>query len=77
MQREWIDPTPLGLSDALLALVGGQRIVAEALARRGFTDVEAAQAFLDPDAYQPASPYELPGMARAVERLRMALERRE
>ncbi|HUW08911.1 MAG TPA: single-stranded-DNA-specific exonuclease RecJ, partial [Anaerolineae bacterium] len=48
-------------------------LVAQTLARRGFSDVAAARAFLDPDHYHPSPPYELPNMAAAVERLMAAI----
>lgn len=70
---EWIEPSPVEVSAELLALVDGQRLVAEIMARRGMGDVQAAHAFLDPELYQPASAYDLPNMARAVERVLLAV----
>jgi single-stranded-DNA-specific exonuclease len=52
-------------------------MVAETLARRGFADVEAARGFLDPDHYRPASPFELPNLVAAAERLERAIRGRE
>jgi single-stranded-DNA-specific exonuclease len=49
-----------------IAAIGGHYVVAEILWRRGLTDAEAARAFLDPDAYTPVPPEQLPGMAEAV-----------
>ena len=74
---EWIDPAPVSLPPALGEAVGGHALVAETLVRRGITDAAAAKAFLDPRAYQPASPFELPNLSAAVERLRAALRTRE
>lgn len=74
---DWLDPTPIHVPEELRAAVGGHPLVAELLARRGITDPRAAQAFLDPQAYTPASPYELPGMAAAAARLESALRDRE
>jgi len=51
--------------------------VAETLARRGIVAAAAARAFLDPAAYDLASPFDLPDMDRAVERLRRAIDRGE
>ncbi|MFN2196491.1 MAG: single-stranded-DNA-specific exonuclease RecJ [Anaerolineales bacterium] len=48
-------------------------MVARLLAQRGLTDPQAARAFLDPSVYQPTSPYELPNLEHAVDRLRQAL----
>ncbi len=67
---EWIDPPAINVPKALRAAVGGPPLVAQTLALRGFTDVAAAKAFLDPDHYQPAPPSDLPNLDRAVERLR-------
>ncbi|MBN1284893.1 MAG: single-stranded-DNA-specific exonuclease RecJ [Anaerolineae bacterium] len=67
--RNWIDPGLVEVPDDLRAFVGGHPLVAETLARRGVREVAAARAFLDPRYYAPASPYDLPDMARAVERL--------
>ncbi len=67
---EWVDPPAINVPKALRAAVGGHPLVAQTLARRGFTDVAAAKAFLDPDHYQPAPPSDLPNLDRAVERLR-------
>ncbi|HEY3340581.1 MAG TPA: single-stranded-DNA-specific exonuclease RecJ, partial [Anaerolineae bacterium] len=57
--------------------IGGHPIVASILWQRGYQTVEAARAFLDPDLYTPASPYALPGMPEAVERISAAIERGE
>lgn len=45
--------------------------------RRGITNLESARAFLDPDSYSPSSPYDLPQMDVAVERIRHAIEAKE
>ncbi len=71
--RPWLTPPPVTVPAALAAAVGGHPLVAEMLARRGFTDPAAALAFLDPARYTPAAASELPGMARAVTRLGRAL----
>jgi single-stranded-DNA-specific exonuclease len=69
----WLEPNPVLLPSELSAFVGGHPIVAETLARRGITTPDAARAFLDPDSYTPASPFDLPGMDAAVERISRAL----
>ncbi len=51
-------------------------LIAEVLVRRGYGDPQAARAFLDPAAYAPTDPFELPGMARAVQVLRDAIAQR-
>jgi single-stranded-DNA-specific exonuclease len=62
------------LFGAIPELDGWETLVAELLVRRGITDPLAARAFLDPNAYRPASPFELPGLDRTVERLAKAVK---
>ena len=71
--RPWLEPQPVTVPAALAAAVGGHPLVAETLARRGFTDPAAARAFLDPGRYTPAPASALPDMARAVTRLGRAI----
>jgi single-stranded-DNA-specific exonuclease len=71
--RRWIEPEPVIVPEELRHAVGGHPIVAETLVRRGITDAKTALAFLNPDLYQPASPYDFPNMGRAVERLWQAI----
>lgn len=69
----WQNPQTVSVSDELKNFVGGHALVAERLARAGITDVSSARAFLDPDAYAPTSPFELPDAEIAVERLHRAI----
>ncbi len=73
----WLDPEPVLVPDSLSSAVGGHPIVARILAQRGMGDLRSARAFLDPSQYTPASPFDLPGMDRAVERIHQALDRDE
>ena len=57
--------------------LGLHPLVAEVLWRRGHHTLESARAFLDPADYTPASPFELPDMAVAVERLHRAIGAQE
>jgi len=75
--REWLEPQPIAVPEELQSAVGGHPLVAQTLARRGLTGVDAARAFLDPAYYRPAPPSDLPNMARAVERLEQAIRRGE
>ncbi len=75
--KRWLDPPPITVPDALRGAVGGHPLIAETLARRGIVTAAAARGFLDPAAYTPASPFDLPDMDRAVERLRYAIRQRE
>jgi single-stranded-DNA-specific exonuclease len=72
----WLYPEPIEPSDALLR-VAGHPLVAQILARRGLNAPAAARAYLDPDAYEPARPDELPDLAPAAARLRDAIRRDE
>ena len=73
----WLDPQPIDVPAALRDAVGGHPLVIETLARRGICSPDAAHAFLDPDAYVPASPSDLPDLDRAVTRLQQAIQRGE
>ncbi len=74
---DWIDPTPIFVSNALRDAVGGHPLVAEMLVRRGITTPSAARAFLNPSYYTPSSPQDLPDLDLAVDRIWHALERGE
>jgi single-stranded-DNA-specific exonuclease len=73
----WIEPSPIDVSPALYDAVGGHPLVAETLARRGILTPAQVRAFLDPDAYQPAPPSDLPDLEKACDRLALAVRRRE
>lgn len=73
----WQLVQPVFVPDELRNFVGGHAIVAERIAHIGITDVDAANAFLDPNAYAVTSPFELPDMDRAVERLQRAIQLNE
>ena len=75
--KTWIEPTPVTVRDDFALAIGGHPIVAEALIRRGITSLTAARAFLNPDYYRPADAFDLPDMARAVERLYTAIHQHE
>lgn len=70
----WHNPQSVLVPDELRNFVGGHPIVAERLVRLGLTSVSAAKAFLDPHAYGPTSPFELPDAAIAVERIERAIK---
>lgn len=75
--KTWIEPAPVFVPENLRQFTGGHTLIAETLTRRGVTTVAAAQAFLDPAYYRPASPYDLPEMDRAIERVRRAIQQGE
>lgn len=72
--RSWVEPLPVTVPPGLGAAVGGHRLVAEALVRRGIVNAAEARAVLDPKQYTPSPPSALPGMARAVARISRALK---
>jgi single-stranded-DNA-specific exonuclease len=75
--KNWVEPAQVTIPAALQAQVGGHPLVARTLVRRGIDDPEAARAFLDPDAYRPASADEMPGVVQAADRLEQAIRRGE
>jgi single-stranded-DNA-specific exonuclease len=75
--KEWIEPKDVRVPQGLQTAIGGHPLVAKTLARRGFTELEAARAFLDPDCYRPAPPTDLPDMAEAADRLEKAIRQGE
>ena len=74
---EWLEPIPTPVPEEILDAAGGNPLVAKALYQRGFTEVARIQAYLDPDRYQPASPYDFPDLEIAVRRLQAALQKGE
>ncbi len=75
--KEWVEPQDIEIPQDLQTAIGGHPLVAKTLARRGFTELEAARAFLDPDCYRPAPPSDLPNMAEAADRLEKAIRQKE
>ena len=74
---EWIHPSHVNVPPALRGAVGGHPLVAELLARRGIKAPEEACAFLDSEAYSPASPYELPDLEEGKKHVQEAIRRGE
>jgi single-stranded-DNA-specific exonuclease len=75
--KTWVEPQDVTIPEALQAAVGGHPLVAQTLARRGFTDPRAAQGFLDPGQYLPTPPTELPGLGEAADRLVRAIRQKK
>lgn len=73
----WIEPKPITVPEEFRRAIGGHPLVAETLWRRGCRTLEAAQAFLDPDAYRPTSADELPDATVAYELITKAINNRE
>jgi single-stranded-DNA-specific exonuclease len=70
---EWIDPPSPVAPPELREAVGGHPLVAELLARRGIRSPEVARAFIDPSAYDPAPPHDLPDLGRGAAIARRAV----
>ena len=70
----WIEPPAL---QAPILMPELHPLVAETLLRRGIRTPEAARAFLDPRAYSPAPAADLPGLISAVDRLEIAIRKRQ
>lgn len=75
--KQWINAGQVDLPPEVLHAAGDDPLLAGILYRRGFTEPNAIRGFLDPDAYHPSSPYALPGMDRAVERILLAIQAQE
>ena len=75
--KTWLDPEQVDIPAELQDGIGGYPLAAEVLLRRGFSDRAAIRAFLDPDLYTPASPFDLTGMQTAVDRLAAAIQNGE
>ena len=63
--------------EQLQQAIGGHPLVAQTLWRRGVKTKEQARAFLDAQAYQPSSPFDLPDMEKTVARLERAIREGE
>jgi single-stranded-DNA-specific exonuclease len=72
--KKWIEPAEDRTPQDLRAFVGGHALVAKILYERGLTSIEAAQAFLDPAAFQPTPPLDWPGMEGAARRIEQAIQ---
>jgi single-stranded-DNA-specific exonuclease len=70
----WTEPSPLPSSANFPDM---HPLVAGRLFRHGITTPEAAQAFLEPQAYSPTPAALLPGLNAVVDRLEMAIRKRE
>ncbi len=75
MIKNWSLPTPpANLPEWALSLTNDNPIIAQMMLQRGIHDRDQAEQFINPDAYTPASPYDLPDMDLAVRRVQRAIE---
>ncbi len=73
---QWQLPPEPNIPPELLAFTGDP-LLAQLLTQRGLITVAQAQAFLDPQQYQPAPASDLPDIDQAVERLNQAIAKQE
>lgn len=73
-QNEWIVSDQPPVPEEFQTAIGGHPLVAQILYQRGYQDIAAARAFLDPNAYQPTPAEELPDLKKACDLLVNALD---
>ena len=77
-EKRWhILPCDCDAADRLARQLGLMRITAQVLMHHGVADADAARAFLNPSLNGLHDPFLLPGLDRAAERVRLAVERKE
>jgi single-stranded-DNA-specific exonuclease len=74
--KQWNMPAAIEINDALAATVGGSKLLAAILLRRGF-ELDGIESFLDPNRYVPTHPDQLESMPDAVSRIFKAVEAQE
>ncbi len=74
ISQSWSLVPQIEPSAELIAAVGGHPLIARLLAQRGLDTPELADAFLNPDAYTPAEPTRLYGVAEAARTLYEAIQ---
>ena len=75
--KEWKFPADLELEKSIVQAAEGSEILAKLLVKRGLRTPADIRAFLDPTAYTPCGPEELPDMPRAVARVMQAVQSKE
>jgi single-stranded-DNA-specific exonuclease len=73
LNRIWLEPQGNRAPDAFQDAIGGHALVSQVLFERGLASVESARSFLDPDAFSPIDPAELPGISEAADRVKEAI----
>ncbi len=74
---KWLDPQPVSASPEISAAFSGNILLAEQLTQRGIDSLPQAQAYLNPRAYTPASPFDFLDMHKAVARVQAAIHNGE
>ena len=74
---KWLEPKAFVSSSEIHEAFSHTFLLGEQLTKRGFDTFAAVNIFLDPDAYQPASPFEFPDMEKAISRIRKSIKEGE
>jgi single-stranded-DNA-specific exonuclease len=77
LNQRWLEPQKYQLPESYRAAIGGHLLVAQILFDRGLESVDAACAFLDPEAFCSVSPGDIPGINEAASRLERAIQKGE
>jgi single-stranded-DNA-specific exonuclease len=77
VSARWLDPAPVEVNDRLFMAVGGSRLLAEILARRGITTADQALPFLHAEKYNPTPASEFEGIEQAADRILHAIEKKQ
>jgi single-stranded-DNA-specific exonuclease len=72
-RRAWTEPIPHELPETVLDAVGGDVLLAEILLNRGYADPATIRAYLDPDAFTPAPPEQIPDLVAGSRLLERAI----
>lgn len=74
---KWIEPKQIIPSDEIIGAYQNTILLAEQLTSRGIINRSQAIRYLDPDQYNPSSPFEFPYMEHAVRRISTAIDQGE
>lgn len=74
---KWVEPDIYQPNSEILEAFSDTLLLGGLLARRAITSVEQARAFLNLQAYTPASPFDFPDCEQAVSRVMRAIQERE
>jgi single-stranded-DNA-specific exonuclease len=77
LNKKWLEPHKDQLPEGYRAAIGGHPLVAQILFDRGLESVDAAYAFLNPEAFASVSPGDIPGINEAAKRLERAIQNSE
>ncbi|MCD6425549.1 MAG: DHH family phosphoesterase, partial [Anaerolineales bacterium] len=76
-QKEWVFPDLVDIPANIQTEFGGSSVFNQTLFRRGIQTIDSARGFLNPGLYLPASPSQLPGLPKAVDRIQEAFKKNQ